>query len=195
MNRANEGIWPGVIFLSTWWALAEYTPFGGYSFFIAILFWLVGLAVIKFLGQSHFRLGLRGWLLTLQVGVWFGLFLYFFPADLPPKILALWGIGVPLIFAGAAARWLAGRFPSYAERCREALAPAFIAGVILSTLVCWMKGPGFWVGLFATLAISAMVAIPLYYGWQYAKPLPRGERDARFGSDDSFREAGMSDER
>ena len=195
MASQNENVLPGIIFIATIWALITYTPFQMAAYFIAIALWLVGMAAVRFVGHSHFRLGPRAWLLTLQIGLWFALFLFFFPADLPPKILTVWGIGVPLVFVGAGARWVHGRFPQLHEALSPALVPVAGGAVAVGTLACWIMGLGLVSGFCATLATGAMAAIPLYYGWQFARPLPRGERDARFGSGESFRDAGMSDER
>jgi hypothetical protein len=42
--------------------------------------------------------------------------------------------------------------------------------------------------------VCALSAIPLYYGWRAGEPCPCGERDARFGSEEDYRKAGVSDD-
>ncbi len=195
MSRQSESVLPGIIFIATIWAVVTYTQFQLSAYFIAIALWFIGMGAVRFVSRSHFRLGYKAWLLTLQVAVWFTLFLSFFPDDLPPKILILWGIAVPLVFVGAGVRWLHERFGEWWAKLEAAAAPAGFACVAVVTAICWIAGIGFWAALFKTLATGAMATIPLYYGWQFGQPLPRGERDARFGSEDAFRDAGMSDER
>ena len=71
-----------------------------------------------------------------------------------------------------------------------------VAGItlIVAPLVAWNEGYGLWSGLLVALLICGLSGIPLYYGWRFAEPLPR-HHDAGFGSADSYRAAGMSDER
>jgi hypothetical protein len=62
-------------------------------------------------------------------------------------------------------------------------------------ITLWWDGAAL-AGAIATAAlVSGLIALPLYYGWHLAEPLPSKNRDARFGSGDTYREAGMSDER
>ena len=195
MNRSSESALPGLAFIATIWALAEYTPFDIWSYPIAIAMFVMALAAYRSLGRAHLRLGAAGWSLTGQVAAWFLLFVLFFPAPLPLKILIVWGIGVPLVYMGAAARYLWERFPACRGMSEKALMPAVCASAIVATFLGWMRDFGLAASFFGALAIGAMAMIPLYYGWEYAKPLQSDERDARFGTEDGFRRAGMSDER
>jgi hypothetical protein len=59
----------------------------------------------------------------------------------------------------------------------------------------WGQGAEFWITLAWEFGSCGAAAVPVYYGWRLAQPLPRGERDARFGSEDDYRAWGMFSER
>jgi hypothetical protein len=195
MTTQNESKGPAILFLGTWWALSNDTPFSDYAFVTALLLMGVGWLAIRVLGNATCRLGGRGWLLILQLAVWFGLFLWFIPADPGLKILTLWGGAIPLLLLGVAWRHLYERFPRLHKHLD--LVPYVIACAAfgLLPLICWLRGPGFWAGVAGAFMLCTLASIPLHYGWRLGAPLPRGGRDARFGSEEAYRAAGMSDER
>ncbi len=194
METNHESKGPAILFLGAWWVLSDYSPLSDHAFFVSIFLMGILWLAIKFAGQAVFRLGRDGWFLIAQVVVWFGLFLWFAPADAVTKIVLVWGIGIPLIFVGAGARRLGHSYPTMLAILETGLRYGLPALCIVVALIASAQGHGFVPGLFGALVVCALSAIPLYYGWQFAEPRPRGERDARFGTEEDYRKAGVSDD-
>jgi hypothetical protein len=193
----NESKGPVILFFGTLLVLAysENQMLSEHAGEITLGLMLIGWLAIKMLGHATARLGKKAWLLILQLAVWYALFLWLVPADPNNKILILWGVGTLLGFAGAGARLIHERFPRV-RAVMEGTSPRALAlACITGALGSGLHGSGFWLGLFATLIACLLAAIPFYYGWHLAEPLPRGQHDARFGTGESYRKAGMSDER
>jgi hypothetical protein len=194
MQTNQENMGPGVLFLGAWWTLSEYPPLSDYAFITAVALMVILWLAVKFAGRAVFRLGRDGWFLIAQVAAWFGLFLWFVPAGVVSKILLVWCMGIPLIFIGAGARALGNAYPKVSTGLETGLRYGLPALCIVIALVSSAQGSGFLTGLFGALIVCALSTIPLYYGWQFAEPRPRGERDARFGTEDDYRTAGVSDD-
>jgi hypothetical protein len=192
--QIRETIWPAVIFLTTWYALTNYSALEVWAYPGALVLWLVGVLAHRMASRAVFRLGERAWWLLVQLALWYGLFLFLAPIEGFGNALILWGIATPLVLASAVVRRLRERFPHALDPAVERRWLLFLLGACLLAAALW-RPLGFWHGS-AVAAISAVLAlIPLYYGWELAGDPPRGDRDARFGTEDSFRAAGMSDER
>lgn len=195
MNESRENPAPVFVFFGVLWLLSNEPLVGDYGMPIAVLMMIIGALAIRFAGRALFRDGARAGFLLAQVALWFALFLWAFPATALHKIFVLWGIGIPLLLLGAGARLLHRKLPQYRDvitRISEYAAPALS---LFGALYTWFTGGSFWRGLVATLIVQALGAIPLYYGWRLASPAVVSDRDARFGSEEAYREAGMSDER
>jgi hypothetical protein len=194
METNHESKGPAVLFLGAWWILSDYAPLAEHAFITAIALMVILWLAVKFAGRVVFRLGRDGWFLIAQVAVWFGLFLWFVPAGAITKILLLWGLGIPLIFVGAGARALGHASPKILTVLESGLRYGLPVLCIVTALVASAQGYGFLPGLFGALVVCALSAIPLYYGWRAGEPCPCGERDARFGSEEDYRKAGVSDD-
>jgi len=195
MSRQSETVLPGFLFAGTWWTLGYYPFFEPYAFFWAAALSLVGYMAIRVLGGATHRLGFRGWLLILQLAIGYGLFLQFVPLDSITKILLLWGIATPLLLIGSAWRRVYDRFPSV-DRLLNAI--VCILGCVACAAVlilAWRSGGAFRPELVFNGIACVLGCTLLYYGWRLAEPLPSGKYDARFGTQDDFRHAGVSDER
>jgi hypothetical protein len=195
MAESTESKGPTILFFGTWYALSYYAPLENYAFLSTCFLMTIGWLALRLAGRASFRLGPKGWLLLFQVALWFGVFLWFAPVTEVTKIVLVWGVGVPLIFMGAGYRLLRTRFPRFEKELEHA--PLIAAGTLLLglPLLARISGSGFLFGLLAAFGLCTMGAIPAYYGWRLAEPLARGERDARFGTEDDYRKAGMFDER
>jgi hypothetical protein len=195
MSGQNESKGPIILFCIVWWVLAHEPEYEDHSFLYALLLMLIGWLAIRMAGHAYSRLGKRAVLLMLQVAGWFFLFLSFVPGRVGLKLLAIWGYGIPLLFVGGAARLLYERFPKHREKLDAV--PQALCGILLvfGPFMRWEASGGYWAALWQTIVEIIFASIPLYYGWQLGEPVPRGERDARFGSQDDYRAAGMSDER
>jgi hypothetical protein len=195
MSGQNESPRSVILFCIVWWMLAHEPEYEDHALLYALLLMLIGWLAIRMAGHAYSRLGRRAVLLTLQVVGWFFLFVIFVPGRVGHKLLALWGYGIPLMFVGAAARLAHDRFPRIQKRWQDVLQGLLGTTLIWGTLGQWDAGYGFWASLSRTILIISFATIPAYYGWRLGEGLPRGERDARFGSQDDYRAAGMSDER
>jgi hypothetical protein len=195
MSAQSESKGPVILFCILWWVLAHEPDYESHAFLYALALMLIGWLAIRLAGNGYSRLGKRAVFLMLQVAGWFFLFLSFAPGRPNLKLLAIWGFGIPLVFAGAAARLTHDRFPKIQKRPDEVLGVLFGTALTFGTLGQWEAGYGFWASLWRTIVVIIFSLIPLYYGWRLGEPVPRGERDARFGSQDDYRAAGMSDER
>jgi hypothetical protein len=195
MSRQNEPLLPSILFIATWWALETYTPFEGYGLLLTMALWWLGYLAIRMASHAVYRLGAKAWYLMLQLAVWSGLFLYLGPVEPIRKILILWGIGLPLVFTGAIAHRLYDRFPK-AHRAFDPTPRVLYCGAFLVLPgFFWWQHSDFLAGVIAATVVCTLASIPLYYGWRLAERRSGGDRDARFGAEESYRDAGMSDER
>jgi hypothetical protein len=195
MSGQTESKGPVILFCIVWWALAHEPDYEDHSFVYAVLLMLIGWLAIRMAGHAYSRLGKRAALLMLQVAGWFFLFVTFAPGRPGLKLLAVWAYGLPLLFAGGAARLVYERCPILRKEFDKVPGGLCAIGLIFGPFAHWETSGGYWGGLWQTAVEIIFASIPLYYGWRFGEPVPRGERDARFGSQDDYRAAGMSDER
>lgn len=194
MSQSNESKGPSILFLATIWALSELPVIGPYDILIAIALMITGALAVRMVSQSIYRLGGKAWWLLIQLAICCAVFLYLAPPGLWWKLFILWSCGVPLLLAGAIGRAIYERVPRLHLHAK--LVPPILVGVtlVVAPVVTWNAGGGFLNGVLAGLLICGLSGILLYYGWRFAAPLPRAH-DAGFGSAESYRAAGMSDER
>lgn len=195
MNRLNDSIWPAVLFFGTWWAVSYYDFFEHYAFFWTLGLWFTGWLAIRMLGGAAHRLGFRGWLLILQLAVGYGLFLQFVPRETITKLLLLWGVATPLVLIGSVWRRTYERFPLIRRVMKGAVFALTGAACVAVPALAWTNSADFLAELAAAGAASGSGGILLYYGWRLAEPALSGTYDARFGTQESFQQAGISDER
>jgi hypothetical protein len=195
MNRANESIWPGLLFLWAWWRLSDYPQIGGYAFFCAIALWFVGWIAIRMFSGAVHRLGFWGWVMLFEVTGWYSLALSAAPLDAVTLIFLLWGVATPLLFAGNVWRRAHDRFPALQGAMRVVHIVALAASVVSTPVFAWQAGPEFLSQLMEASGFAAAGYLCLWYGWRLAAPSPSGEYDARLGSVDSFQRRGVSYER
>jgi hypothetical protein len=194
MNR-NESPGPTLLWLVTWYLLSKHMD-GTVAFVVALAYFAIGWLAIRLCSRTVFRQGAHGWFLILQIGGWFVLFFLFAPIAGDAAFLLLWGIGLPLLFLGGLARAAYDRFPRFRDEVVPVVAkPYTLALLLVPPVGAWWEGHGFWRPLAVTLVAAVLSAILIGYGWMLAEAPARGERDARFGSDEDYRAAGMSDER
>jgi hypothetical protein len=195
MSAQNESKGPTILFLVVWWVLAHEARYEDHDFLYALLLMVIGWLAIRMAGNAVCRLGWRAWLLLLQVALWFGLYVWFMPEAWYLNALTLWGVGIPLLFTGAALRLVYEGFPQYERGLALILRGLCILFLIFGPFVWWDAFGGVRGGFWETSLQIIFAAISLTYGWKLAKPVPHGERDARFGSLEDYRVAGMSDDR
>jgi peptidoglycan/LPS O-acetylase OafA/YrhL len=101
-------------------------------------------------------------------------------------------MGVALVLVGACC----GYFGEGSPILRRTARLGFYSGLILSPIGEWVGGKSFLAGLVDGPAFWGLcVALPLYCGWRLGQRRERGGHDARLGSADFYRQAGISDER
>lgn len=168
----------------------------GYALMVAGGLWFIlSLATILASRAIH-CLGVRAWWLLAQLVACFAVFIWLAPWPGMRSVLIVWGIGLPLAFLGAILRRVresrtgvdVGKFDIVMYYC------VLVAASVIAHCL-WQVPFGFWTGVGLAWCITALAMIPLYYGWRLAAREPRGERDAKFGTLDRFRDAGISDER
>lgn len=186
MSRPNDTIWPAVIFVGAWWALGT-TRLENHALLLAFALWFVGRAAIKLAGQAVFRLGMRAWWLLLQLAACYVLFLGLATAEWHHKILAIWGIGLPLVMAGGGARLAYERFPEVRVLFQRGALYALGITLLLAPFLLWITGFEMFESRVANLLVAMLAAVSLYYGWLLAALPAHGGHDARFGSAGDYR--------
>ena len=162
MSAQNESQGPVILFFIVWWILAHEPNYEDHAFVYALLLMFIGWLAIRMAGNAACRLGKRAWLLMLQVGGWFVLFLSFVPGVWYLKVLALWGYGIPLLFAGGAARLIYERFPKCQKEFDVVPRGLCVIMLIFGPVVSWHESGGFWAALWQILVDMIFAAIPLY---------------------------------
>lgn len=183
-----------VLVVITWLFVRANVPPGAAALEIALL--LLGIAWLgtRLASTAVYRLGWSGKWFLLQLAIWFGVFLYLVQAPPGTKVLLLWGIAIPLVILGGLWRAACARFERL-HRIHSASARILLPLVFgYLSLGFWMANWPLWRAPLAAVTVGSLALIPLYYGWQLGAPRPRGVHDARFGSEDSYHRAGMSDE-
>ncbi len=69
-----------------------------------------------------------------------------------------------------------------------------VAGALLVVMACAMLAERRWGSVLPLVGYAALIGLPLSFGWTLATHGPQTRFDARFGDDDTFRKAGMSEE-
>jgi hypothetical protein len=192
--RSNETIWPGLIFLGTWWAFAQYPVFEPYALPGALALWFVGLIAVRMFSSTVHHRGFWGWVLLLEIAGWYCL-AFFAPLEPLTTLLLLWGVATPLLFVGNIWRRTYDRFPPLRGFLRVTCNLAIAASLTALPVVAFWVGSSFWPQLAEASAFTAAGWLCLWYGWRLAALPPSGEYDARFGSVDDFRRRGFSHER
>ncbi len=82
------------------------------------------------------RLGMKGWLILLQLAVWYGLFLQFAPLHPRAAILLLWGVATPLAFSAASG---VGSMTASRPCSAPSISPAFWLSAYVSPCR-WRRG-------------------------------------------------------
>ncbi len=181
-------------FAMTMAAVSSYTPFGYYNFPVAVALWIVAVLGGRLAGQAIFRLGGKARWLLVQLAIWFGVFLYFAPLPLVLRILVAWGIGLPLVLAGAVARRVYERFPAAQRHFGDAAYLLAVATLVYVPLKAWTAGVALTASLFLAGLILTLGYVALSFGWRLAERPNRGEWDAHLGSQETYHAAGVSDE-
>ena len=195
-KQSNESILPAVLLFGTWYALATYTSIPvGPAFVCSVAILCAGWLALRMGSASVYRLGPKAWKLMLQLASWCALFLWAAPLQPVQKGLLLWGIALPLAVIGGAWRQLFERVPRLQGWMVWLPRSVLSASFVHLLLFHWSRDAGVLYAVGAAAITCGLAAVPLYYGWLLGEPLLRGERDARFGTGDTYRAAGMSDER
>lgn len=195
MHRTNESILPSLLFLWAWWKLGDYPGLGADPFLWAVCLWFVGLIAVRMLSSAVHQRGFWGWVLILELATWYGVALWYGPLEPATRVLLLWGVATPLLFAGNVWRRAYERFPLLQGVMRFVVMLGVAGGLAAVPVFAWRSGPDLLPQLGWTVAEAAAVAVLLYYGWRLAAPSPSGQYDARIGSFETFKRRGVSGER
>lgn len=185
------------LFVCIWYEIAAELHLDGDTAF------LVGAAVMGFgwfalrmLGQAIGLLGPSNVGLLLQAGLWAALFWWFAPLSLraQPVIFEI-GIVVMLIVAGGAARH---QFERQHERFGDAMWRAHSGAVvvaILASLFLLMAALRHFGSVWPLVGFGLLLLLPFGFGWRMKLPASRARADAKVGDQETFRDAGLSEER
>jgi hypothetical protein len=180
--------------LASWWWLDAKTAFSSYSFPMAIAMLAIGWLALRLFGAARYRLGAAAWHNLANTIVVFGLLIVIAPFGLSTNIAAAWVIGLPLLFIGAGARLVYDAALDWQAALRRATGVLAAAGLPAFTAFAWWHGINPFSAMLVYMITLAVAAIPTWLGWQFAEPPESPQHDARFGTNDSARNGGYSDE-
>lgn len=187
------------LFLLVWYLIAHNTHLNANEAFgaTAFLFAVVGLVIWYFRSAAFRDASDARKKLWTYFGCWCLGFAVLAPMDLFEKLMALASIGPALLVAGAAARRLHDGNPdwpiwkSHDWRWWRWGAASFL---VLMTFAFYSDSAPL-LGVVKAVFACGLEAVALYYGWHFGVAPQRPDRDARLGSPESYRDAGISDER
>lgn len=188
--------WKLAMFIGLWHELAVAGGQGANSAFLLTLIVFYGAPIVELFGVELAGMTarhtavffVRGFLWWLTYG-WVA----------PPSLRAL---AITVILAGLAGLTISGArlreyFDAHGHAARGWLRARseFVAGTLLVGIACAMLAERRWGSVLPLVGYATLVALPVSFGWTLATPVPQTRFDARFGDDDTFRKAGMSEER
>lgn len=186
-----------VLFFAAWYeVMAEMHLDGDTAFIVTAFAMFVGWLALRMRGELAAMLGPLTTGLLLRAGLWLLLLWWLSPSWLggQPIVFQVIGFGM-LVFAGGRARreFEARRtLLTKAELRKHSEWVLFVAlGLPALAAMAWHA----FGSAFVLLGYALLPGIPLQFGWQAAITARKTHTDARMGTDDSFREAGVSEER
>jgi hypothetical protein len=194
MNQRADARGGTILFFGTWVLLWNYTSLAEWALGAALALMAVGWLGLRIMGRAVSMQGAKGWwVVAMAVGV--ALFLWLMPVFWVKKLFVLWAFVLPILIVGAACGWMRARFGWLRWTMRGAPLVVVPLSVFVGIRTSHQLGHPMvwdeWTFLWTVLAASVAFAAGLVLG--------EGERrethDARFGTEDQFRHAGMSDER
>lgn len=180
-----------ILFIGVWWALTTYGPPGDFSFVLALgMMGLLWLAVRGF-RMARLRLGWQAVSLAGEAVFAAFAFLGIAPGNGVQNALLVWGVGLPLLFIAAGARFL---YEEHAElRSANALEAAqvlFATWCVLFPVRLWLNGMPLFDAVLRAVFLTSCGLVPLYFGWRFGEPPAPHRIDAKFADDESFKQSG-----
>ena len=183
--------------LAIWYALSvEIGVPGGAALYVGLFVVFVGWIAASLPGQLFRMLGPRTQSLLMHVFVWFVVFWWFTPPaifdlPLPLHFFVLYALAM----GGARARALFEReklrlgAKLYAEH--SGLLVASLLGGLLLVMVTLRT----WHSLWPLIILALLPGIPFSFGWRMGSPESPERADAKLGDEETFRDAGLSEDR
>jgi hypothetical protein len=166
------------------------------AFFIAMLLVFGGWFALRMSGQLVGMLGPRMLSLLVYSVLWLVLFWWFAPAVLLslPLVLIVFAL-VALAMIGARCRVMFEQ--EWALRGKKLFSDhsAPVVGVILGGLLLAMVSLRAWHSLWPLVGYLLLPGLPFGFGWRMGGIGSPERADARLGDEETFRDAGLSEER
>jgi hypothetical protein len=166
------------------------------AFFLAMLVVFGGWFALRMSGQLVGMLGPRTLSLLVYSVVWLVLFWAFAPGVLSslPLVLIVFGL-FALTMMGARCRVIFERERALRGKKLFADHSAVVVGVILGSLLLAMISLRTWHSLWPLLGYLLLPGLPFGFGWRMGGMASPDRADAKLGEEETFRAAGLSEER
>jgi hypothetical protein len=166
------------------------------AFFVALLLVFGGWFALRMSGQLVGMLGPRTLSLLVHSVVWLALFWSFAPSALLSLPLVLIAFGLfALTMIGARSRLIFERERALRGKKLFSDHSALAVGVILGGLFLCMVALRTWHSLWPLVGYVLLPGLPFGFGWRMGG-MPSPDRvDAKLGDEETFRDAGLSEER
>jgi hypothetical protein len=166
------------------------------AFFIAMLVVFGGWFALRMSGQLVGMLGPRTLSLLVYSVLWLVLFWWFAPSVLSslPLVLIVFAL-VALAMIGARCRLVFERERALRGKKLFSDHSAAVVGVILGGLLLAMVSLRTWHSLWPLLGYLLLLGLPFGFGWRMGGMGSPERADAKLGDEETFRDAGLSEER
>lgn len=166
------------------------------AFFVALLVVFGGWFALRMSGQLVGMLGPRTLSLLVHSVVWLVLFWWFAPSVLLslPLVLIVFGL-FALAMIGARCRLMFERERALKGKRFFADYSAVVAGVILGGLFLCMVALRTFHSLWPLVGYLLLPGLPFGFGWRMGGMPSPNRVDAKLGDEETFRDAGLSEER
>lgn len=185
------------LFLCLWYEVAaELHLDGDRSFVISLTIVALGWMALRMSGSLAGLLGPNVHRLLVGTVAWLMLFWWFAPPLLKaqPVVFVLAGAGAIAVGAAKFRHW----FEAEGHKLGKAFLrdhSQYVVGGMVAGLSALFLSQQYWGSIWTVIGYALLPGLPFAFGWQMAELAKRARFDAKVGDEESFREAGMSEER
>ncbi|MCP3439801.1 hypothetical protein [Bradyrhizobium sp. CCGUVB14] len=169
---------------------------GDRSFVISLTIVALGWMALRMSGSLAGLLGPNVHRLLVGTVAWLMLFWWFAPPLLKaqPVVFVLAGAGAIAVGAAKFRHW----FEAEGHKLGKAFLrdhSQYVVGGMVAGLSALFLSQQYWGSIWTVIGYALLPGLPFAFGWQMAELAKRARFDAKVGDEESFREAGMSEER